>query len=249
MARSDDLLRAALEALDPKPPDTASQASKRRYSELMSDAIAPAVAEELRLRGMKEARPTLPGTLGASGAERRMSGGLGAKLVDCTWATEESGLLLAVSVKTINFRDERTKNFQKNLVNRRTDLLLEAVTMHRRFPYASMVGMLFLDKGAASDNTPRRRSTFVNAHARMRIFTGRDDPAGRDEQYERLYVALVDANPFASNCDFYEVGDPENAVPLDRIFDRMVTELADRNPDFYEIEPGVSPLSLRKVPG
>lgn len=249
MARADDLLRAALEALNPKPPDTAEQAVKRRYSELMSDAIAPAVAEELRLRGMKEARPTLPGTLGASGAERRMSGGLGAKLVDCTWATEESGLLLAVSIKTINFRDRKTKNFQKNLVNRRTDLLLEAVTMHRRFPYASMVGVLFLDKDAATDDTARRRSTFVNAHARMRIFTGRDDPAGRDEQYERLYVALVDANLFASSCEFYEVGDHVKPVPLERIFDQMVTEVTDRNPDFYEIEPGATPLSLRRVPG
>jgi hypothetical protein len=249
VARSDDLLRAALNALDPKPADTEPQATKRRYSELMSDAIAPAVAEELRLRGMKEARPALPGSLGASGAERRMSGGLGAKLVDCTWATEESGLLLAVSIKTINFRDARTKNFQKNLVNRRTDLLLEAVTMHRRFPYASMVGMLFLDEDAATDHTARRRSTFVNAHARMRIFTARDDPTGRDEQYERLYIALVDANPFASSCQFYEVGDHENPVPFDVIFDRMVIEVADRNPDFYEIEPGASPLSLRKVPG
>lgn len=249
MARSDDLLKAALDALGPKPDDDAPQSVKRRYSELMSDAIAPAVAEELRLRGMQEARPNLPGALGASGVERRMSGGLGAKLVDCTWATEESGLLLAVSVKTINFIDKKAKNFQKNLVNRRTDLLMEAVTLHRRFPYASVVGMLFLDKGAAEDDTPRRRSTFINAHARMRIFTGRDDPAGRDEQYERLYIALLDANAFGSTFAFYEVGDPVNAVPLDTIFDRIVTELADRNPDFYEIKPDTGPLSLRKVPG
>lgn len=249
MPRSEKLLRAALMALAPKPPDSAKQDTKRRYSELMSDAIAPAIAEELRLRGMKEARPALPGTLGASGAERRMSGGLGAKLVDCTWATEESGLLLAISVKTLNFRDARGGNFQKNLVNRRNDLLMEAVTLHRRFPYASMIGMLFLDKDAATDDTARRRSTFVNAHARMRIFTGRNDPAGRDEQYEHLYIALVDATPFDATCNFYEVGDHTTLVPLDAIFDLMVTEVTDRNPDFYEISPGVTPLTLRKVPG
>lgn len=34
-----------------------------------------------------------------SGAERRMSGGIGAKKVDVTWATEEGGLLLALSIK------------------------------------------------------------------------------------------------------------------------------------------------------
>jgi hypothetical protein len=43
--------------------------------------------------------------LGGSGVERRMAGGLGPTKVDVSWATEESGLLLAISVKTINYRD------------------------------------------------------------------------------------------------------------------------------------------------
>ena len=34
-------------------------------------------------------------------------------------------MLLAISVKTVNFRDLKTKNFQKNLVNRRGDMLIE----------------------------------------------------------------------------------------------------------------------------
>ena len=63
-----------------------------------------------------------------------MAGGIGAKKVDVTWATEEGGLLLGVSIKTINFRDRKTGNFQKNLTNRRGDMLFEAVTLHRRFP-------------------------------------------------------------------------------------------------------------------
>jgi hypothetical protein len=63
-------------------------------------------------------------TPGSGGAERRMDGGLGAKKVDVTWATEESGLLLALSVKTINFKDQKTSNYQKNLANRRNDMLL-----------------------------------------------------------------------------------------------------------------------------
>lgn len=37
---------------------------------------------------MKEARPVGGGEIGISGAERRMSGGIGAKKVDVTWATE-----------------------------------------------------------------------------------------------------------------------------------------------------------------
>ncbi|MEZ5587760.1 MAG: hypothetical protein R3E46_11880 [Sedimenticolaceae bacterium] len=42
-----------------------------------------------------------------------MAGGIGAKKVDVTWATEEGGLLLGISIKTINFRDNKTKNFQR----------------------------------------------------------------------------------------------------------------------------------------
>ena len=68
-----------------------------------------------RARGMDGARPAGPGEVGLSGAERRLAGGIGAKKVDVTWATEESGLILAVSVKTILFKDSRTQNFQKNL--------------------------------------------------------------------------------------------------------------------------------------
>jgi len=73
----------------------------------------------------------------------------------------ESGLLMAISVKTINFRDMRSNNLQKNLTNRRGDMLFESITLHRRFPYAVLAGFLLLDKEAAADDTGRRRTTFA----------------------------------------------------------------------------------------
>ena len=182
--------------LGAKPPDDASQAAKKRYSERVSEAVALVFAQELRERGMRGTRPLRAGGVDGSGAERRMAGGIGAKKVDVTWATEESGLLLGISIKSINFRDPRTGNFQKNLTNRRGDMLMEAVTLHRRFPYAVLAGFFFLDAGAETDSTQnrdgsaRRRSTFLNAHARMKLFTGRDDPAGRDEQV-RTHVCIA----------------------------------------------------------
>lgn len=238
MARVDELVAAALKSLPSKPLDDATRAKKKRYSEQMSAAIALAFADELRHRGMKGARPAAPGELGGSGAERRMAGGLGAKKVDVTWATEEAGLLFAISVKSINFRDKKTGNFQKNLVNRRGDMLMEAVTLHRRFPFAVLAGFVFLDHGAAADATAKRRSTFVNTHHRLRLFTGRDDPAGRDEQYERLYVLLLDANPFEPAIKTYEVGQPDAEKPLASVLDELVGLVAERNPDFYENREG-----------
>ncbi len=238
MTSVDDLLQAALKGLPEKPAQTAAPAVKKRYSEQVSNAVAPSFAAELRSRGLREARPAPPGVVGASGAERRMAGAIGAKKVDVTWATEESGLLLAISIKSINWRDGRSKNFQKNMTNRRGDLLYEAVTLHRRFPYAVLGGFMFLDKDAAHDDTPKRRNTFQNAHARLRLFDGRNDPAGRDEQYERLYLVLLDATPFKAWYEVYRVGAAKEPIDLSDAFDDLMTLTAERNPDFYECVDG-----------
>lgn len=242
MARIDDYIAEALKLLPPKPPDTAPTPTKKRYSELISQRLAVAIAAELRDRGMKETRPNVADG-GDSGAERRMAGGLGAKKVDVTWATETSGLLLAISIKTINFRDARGKSFQKNLTNRRGDMLMEGMTLHRRFPYAVLAGFFFLDKDAATDHSKRRRSTFLNAHARLKLFTNRSDPAGRDEQFERLYLTLLDASPANVDVRPFAVGEPNIELPLEHIIDDLVRLVAERNPDFYEYVDG----NLKKV--
>ena len=179
-----------------------------------------------------------PGALGESGAERRIAGGIGAKKVDVTWATEECGLILGISIKTINFRDAKTRNFQKNLTNRRADMLMEAVTLHRRFPYAVLAGFFFLDKEAENDGTDKRRSTLLNAHARLRLFTGRNDPAGRDEQYEKLYLVLLDGSGNDTPLQAWEVGKPAQPVRLEDIFTGLADLVAERNPDFYEAIDG-----------
>lgn len=236
MPRADDALAEALRHLGPKPPESSSQAEKKRYSERLSEAVARALAEELRRRGLIRTTPG-PADADSSGAERRMAGGIGAKKVDVTWATEESGLLFAISVKSINWRDARSGNFQKNLVNRRGDMLIEAVTLHRRFPYAVLSGFIFLDRGASEDATDRRRSTFLNAHHRLKLFTGRGDPAGRDEQYERMYLFLLGGGD-GSAFSVYEVGQPETELTLDAVLNELLRLVADRNPDFYDFEDG-----------
>lgn len=233
MAGIDALLAAALAEVGERPNDSAPQAAKKGYSERISARFALAFAEELRARGMEGARPSPPGA-GDSGAERRMAGGIGAKKVDVTWATEESGLILGISIKTINFRDSRTGNYQKNLTNRRGDMLIEAVTLHRRFPYSVLGGLFFLDAGAASDGTGRRKSTFENAHARFRLFSGRDDPAGRDEQFETFHLILLDPEGLRA----YAVGRPDLPVPMEAVLDGLVERVAIRNPDFYEYVDG-----------
>ena len=233
-----DFLSNALASLGNKPADGAKQADKKRYSELLSASVALAFAKEFRDRGLVGTRPFTKGEAKATGGERRMAGGIGAKKADVTWSTDESGLLLGVSIKSINFRDVRSKNYQKNLTNRRGDLLFESVTLHRRFPYAVLAGFLFFDAGAASDGSATRRSTFENAHLRLRLFTGRDDPGGRDEQYERLYIVLHRTTATkGKRFKVFLAGDPTHPVDLsDLIADLLhpLLQLSIEAPGQYE---------------
>jgi len=235
MASLDELLVGAIQTMSPRPADDASQAAKKAYSESLSAKLAMAFAEHLRNCGLEDARPAPPGVLGGSGVERRVSGGIGAKKVDVTWATPESGLILAISIKTINSRDQRTGNFQKNLINRRGDMLMEAVTLHRRFPYAVLCGIMFLDIAATSDGTSRRQSTFINAHTRLKLFTGRNDPAGRDEQFERLYLATFDAANLSGPFQFFAVGDPTIRISTVTMTTELLDLVAIRNSDLYSL--------------
>jgi hypothetical protein len=238
VTRIDNLLVQAVKAAGPKPPDDAAQGQKNPWVGKLSNNLALAFADELRHRGMTEARPAGPGDIGLSGAERRLAGGIGSKRVDVTWATEESGLLLACSVKTIMFRDGHSGNFQKNLTNRRSDLIFEAVTLHRRFPYAVLSGWLFLDAQAADDYTDRRKSTFENVFPRFRLFTGRQEPTGREDQFERLYVLLVDPNPFSPRIDCYHVADQTQKVDIGQALNEQVELVGERNFDLYETADG-----------
>ena len=231
--KGSEVLTQALLDLGKKPDHDATRPAKKRYSERMSAAVAQVVGSTLRQKGLPEARPSLPGEAGVSGAERRMAGGIGNKKVDVTWATEESGLMLAFSIKCINFPDARTKNFQKNFTNRRGDMLFEAVTLHRRFPYSTLIGLFIFDEGAASDATDRRASTFDNAHRGLRLFSGRSDPAGREEQYERLYVGLVSASSSTPTITFTEPGRPGQDLDFDQVIDETLGTVVERNADSY----------------
>jgi hypothetical protein len=235
---ADDRVTEALRSMGPKPDMDANRGEKKRWSELLSEKLALAFADELRARGMDGARPAEPGMYDRSGAERRMAGGIGAKKVDVTWATEESGLLVAISVKTISFADKRTNNYQKNLINRRGDLLIEAVTLHKRFPYAVIFGVLAFPEEAGHDDTDRRDSTFSNAHYSFKLFTGRNDIEGNEEQYEGLFIALHNSNQFAPSMQFFEAGDPENPLTASEVFDRLVSFVAARNADLYSYKSG-----------
>jgi len=55
------------------------------------------------------------------------------------------------------------------------------------------------------------------------LFTGREDPTGRDEQFEKMYLLLLEASPQAASVQAFEVGNPKDEVPLGEILDELVS--------------------------
>ena len=111
--------------------------------------------------------------------EAEFQGGLSSKRVDVSYADAKHGLMLAVSIKGINF-----PSFGKNLPNRFADLCTEAVNLHMRFPFAVM-GLLFVMPEDAHQNQTERRklSTFERAARMMASISGREDYSDTPESF------------------------------------------------------------------
>ena len=222
-------LREAIRKAGSRPGLSAPRADKKRYAELVSQQMALVVAQELRNRGLDL---TLPSNLkrGKKGGERRIAGGLGDKKVDVSFATERGGLILAVSIKTISFPDEKTQNYQKNLQNRKGDLIFEVTTLHKRFPYAVVGGLFFLYEDAKTDHKGRARiSTFERAHQVFKVFNARSGHRNEESRFEYLAIGLYGANP--PRYKLYPAGDPRRAITFGQFLEELLQAVAERNPE------------------
>ncbi len=171
----------AILATGPLPPDSVAQSHKKRYSELLSSHLAQEVAEGLRAVGFPNVKPIRGGP-----GEKAFQGGLGPKKVDVSYSDEQHGLLLAVSIKTINFAP-----FGKNLKNRFGDLLTEAITLHLRFPYSVVCTLFAFPVAADVDVTQGRTiSTFQRAAKLFATVSGRREYTDPGEKFENVTMML-----------------------------------------------------------
>ena len=86
-----------------------TRTDKKNYAELLSRALAQRFADALR----SSFNGILPNPDG-SGQESKARTGKGLKKLDVNYSTVELGLGLGVSIKTINFRDPKTRRYTKN---------------------------------------------------------------------------------------------------------------------------------------
>ncbi len=220
-------LRKAFEKAAPRPADTASQSDKKNYSERLSNEVAKALAELFRERGVTECEPGEE-----KGRERQFAGGIGAKKVDVSFATETAGLILGISIKSICFPDSKTGNFSKNLTNRRGDLLAEATTLHQRFPYAVLGGLFVFDSRAEEDGTDRRSSTLSRALEIFEGFTNRTDRSNSVEKYEVFGIVTFNSEkPY--QYKFYDIKTGKQS-DLNVFINALLQKVAERNPDHYQ---------------
>lgn len=121
------------------------RAVKRDFAQRLSTCLAQKVADALR----PKFRGVLPDETGGK-HESRSGSASGLKKLDVNYSNPQIGLGLAVSIKTLNFKDQVTGRFTKNIRRLDGELRAEAQDCHVRQPYSVLAGLIFF---------PRRRRT------------------------------------------------------------------------------------------
>lgn len=200
------------------PAEGAVRAPKKNYTEKLSQRFTDVVAERLRELG-------LPGVRTPRGRDKQFMGGYGTKGVDAYLSDEKHGLLLASGTKGILF------DVRKNLKNRYRDIVMEALELHKRFPYAVCGHLLFL---AGSDVAlPSRAFGSVLGEVALLLsgISGRKRPDEAPEVYETTGVLLLEPG-LPDSVDLAPVGLPEE-LQAATYCERLVAAFQARNP-FYQ---------------
>jgi hypothetical protein len=201
-----------------KPADDAPGGHKKNYTEALSHDISRVLAESLRTLGLTGVRaPT-------SGRDKSFMGGYGTKGVDVYLSDERHGLLLTSGVKGLVF-DPR-----KNLKNRYRDMVMEALELHRRFPYAVCGHLFFIGKTESALASKKFGTVLGEAAVLMSGIAQRRLPTDAPELYEAIGILLFDPGD-PHSLDLAPDGVPEalHAASYPR---RLVDAFNRRNP-FY----------------
>lgn len=218
-----------------------SATDKKNYAETLSRALSQRFADALR----KTFEGILPDREGL-GQESRARTGKGLKKLDVNYSTVELGLGLGVSIKTINFRDPRTKRYTKNYTRVDNELRAEAADYHERQPYAVLCAIVFLPLDACDDGGRVAPSSFGQAIQIFRPRGGREKPVDDPTLFERILIGLYDAE--AGNfgrVGFFDVkeappriGRPRTLKSFSEAIDSIVDAYDNRNKIKFEWADG-----------
>jgi hypothetical protein len=207
------------------------RSAKRNFAQRLSTAVAQKIADALRSR-FKGINPDESGHR----HESKTMGAGGPKKIDVNYMTPEMGLGLAVSVKTINFRDEKSRRYTKNIKRADGELRAEAQDCHLRQPFSVLAGIVLLPKDSADDGIDGR-SSLKHAWDVFRHRGGRVSHTDNPSHFELMFIGLYDtsAGNFG-NSDLFEVaveppdrGAPKSVIKFSQALDLISTTFRSRN--------------------
>jgi hypothetical protein len=220
-------LREALDSSEPRPADDASREAKKNYAERLSRQIATLIARALRY-DFDGISPDEAG--GRQESPARTSKGV--KKLDVNYSTPELGLGLGVSIKTINYRDPKTKRYTKNYTRVDNELRAEAMDYHLRQPYAVLAAVVFLPADACDDGQggdDERASSFGKAVKLFRNRARRTGPKEEEELLERLFIGFYEhSGARRGEARFFDVekAPPRTGRPKELLsFEQLVREI------------------------
>lgn len=210
-----------------------ARALKKNFAEALSRELAPRFANGLRKRF-----PGIKPDADGQGQESKARTAKGFKKLDVNYSTPDLGLGLGVSIKTINFRDAKTKRYTKNYTRVDAELRAEASDYHDRQPYAVMIAVVFIPDDACTDGSPKSPSCFGSAVQLFRFRAGRNTPKDPSTLFERVFIGIY--NPQSGDVCFFDVMEkpPRNGLPAKALeFNVLIHEIcttydARNNPVF-----------------
>jgi hypothetical protein len=204
--------------------EVTGRAAKRNLAQRFSEAIAQKIADDLR----RDFDGIWPDETGA-GHESLSRGAGGLKKLDVNYSTQQGGLGLAVSVKTINFADEGSRRFTKNVKRVDGELRAEAQDCHQYHPYAVIVVYLFMPVEASVDG--KKKSSVRHAGEVLAERAGRkrhDDP---NQQVELAFIGLYQDDGvvrFYRPQDIPERGEPNEPLKFTTTLEHVRSAYRER---------------------
>jgi hypothetical protein len=204
--------------------------AKKNFAQRLSNSLAQKMADALRpgFRGI------LPDEHGR-GQESRSRGAGGPKKLDVNYSHVQIGLGLGVSIKTINFKDEKTGRYTKNIKRLDGELRAEAQDYHVRQPYSVLAALIFMPDEAALDSDTK--SSLRHAWEVFQRRSGRKSTTNDASLFERIWLCVYDTSEatlgtcrcFDVGADFPYAGLPTSWQTLSELIPQIDGVFRDRN--------------------
>lgn len=200
--------------------DAASSGSeKKNYTERLSSEITRLIAAQLQELGLTSVRAPV-------GRDKQFMGGYGTKGVDAYLSDEKHGLLLSSGTKGILFA------VAKNLKNRYRDMAMEALELHKRFPFAVCGHLVFLGKTEVMHTNRVFGTVLGEAVALLTNIAGRQRVDEAPEIYEEIGILVSDPGA-PKTVDLAPRGVPPE-LHAATYAERLVEHFKRRNPFYFD---------------